>query len=188
MEARVAILGSKADEGSHLGLGGYFSPHRSPLGSRYDAWAGTLDARLLLPGRLVFNASSYRGAALGGLGAGGFKDFGYFADLGTNTYYFRPLDDVGGWVQLKEKFSERLEFNAAFGLDNVFAQELRPYAVPGGTIYQNLARNRTYTGNVIYSPSAYLLFSLEYRHIDSSPVTGLSSGSNVIGLGAGYKF
>lgn len=188
MEARVAILGSKADEGSHLGLGGYFSPHFSPLGSRYDAWAGTFDARLLLPGRLVFNASSYRGSALGGLGAGGFKDFGYFADLGTNTYYFRPLDDIGGWVQLKEKFSERLEFNAAFGLDNVFAQELRPYAVPGGTIYQNLARNRTYTGNVIYSPSAYLLFSLEYRHIDSSPVTGLSSGSNVIGLGAGYKF
>ena len=65
-----------------------------------------------------------------------------------------PLDDVGGWVQLKEKTSERLEFNAAFGLDNVFAKELRPYAVFGGTMYQNLAINRTFTGNVIYTPSA----------------------------------
>jgi hypothetical protein len=41
---------------------------------------------------------------------------------------------------------------------------------------------------VIYSPSAYLLFSLEYRHLESSPVDGIPSSSNVIGLGAGYKF
>ena len=187
-EARVALLGSKLDEGSHLGFGGYLSPHLSPLGRRFDAWAGTLDAKLLLPSRLVFNGSFYRGEALGGLGGGGFKDFGHRIDPDTGMYYFRPLDDVGGWSQLKEKLSERIELNAAFGFDNVFAKELRPYAVNGGTMYQNLARNRTYTGNVIYSPSAYLLFSLEYRHIESSPITGLPSGSNVIGLGAGYKF
>ncbi len=39
---------------------------------------------------------------------------------------------------------------------------------------QNLARNRTFTGNVIYSPSAYLLFSLEYRRLESFPVDGPS--------------
>ena len=52
------------------------------------------------------------------------------ADPDTGGYYFRPLDDVGGWTQLKEKLTERLEFNAAFGIDNVFAAELRPYAFP----------------------------------------------------------
>jgi hypothetical protein len=41
---------------------------------------------------------------------------------------------------------------------------------------------------VIYSPTAYLLFSLEYRHLESSPVLGSSVGANVIGLAAGYKF
>jgi hypothetical protein len=41
---------------------------------------------------------------------------------------------------------------------------------------------------VIYSPSAYLLFSLEYRHLDSFPVLGLPTGTNIIGLAAGYKF
>ena len=106
----------------------------------------------------------------------------------AGDYYLQPLDDVGGWAQLKEKISERVEFNAAFGLDNVFAGELRPYAVPGGSIYRNLARNRTYTGNVIYSPRAYLLFSLEYRHLESAPVIGLPAASNIIGLGAGYEF
>ncbi|MBB5315585.1 hypothetical protein [Tunturibacter empetritectus] len=188
VEARVALLGSKLDEGSHLGFGGYFAPHLSPLGNRFDAWAGTLDAKLLLPYRLAFSGSFYRGEALGGLGGGGFKDFTYIAGPLPGEYYFRPLDDVGGWAQLKEKLSERLEFNAAFGLDNVFSKELRPYAIPGGTIYRNLARNRTYTGNIIYSPSAYLLFSLEYRRLESAPVNGVAAGSNVIGVGAGYRF
>lgn len=89
---------------------------------------------------------------------------------------------------MKERLSERVELNAAFGLDNTFARELQTIAVSGGTMYQNLARNRTYTGNVIYSPSSYLLFSLEYRHLESSPVYGVPSGANVIGLAAGYKF
>lgn len=188
VEARIALLGPKQNRENHLGFGGYFAPHLSSLGYRFNSWAGTLDAKLFLPGRLELIGSLYRGEALGGLGGGAYKDFAYRVDPGSGRYYFRPLDDVGGWAQLKEKMSERVEFNAAFGLDNVFARELRSYAVPSGNMYQNLARNRTYTGNVIYTPSAYLLFSLEYRHLESSPITGASAGSNVIGFGAGYKF
>jgi hypothetical protein len=187
-EVRIALIGSKP-EGSQLGFGGYFAPHLSSLvGRRFDSWASTLDVRLLLPARLEFTGSFYRGEALGGLGGGAYKDFAYRVDTDTGGYYFRSLDDVGGWAQLKERISERMELNAAFGLDDVFAGQLRRYAVPGGTMYQNLARNRTYFGNVIYSPSAYLLFSLEYRNLESSPVIGAPAGSNVIGVAAGYKF
>ncbi len=117
---------------------------------------------MILPARLEFSGSAYRGLGLGGLGAGGYKDFVYRIDPDTNGYYVRPLDDVGGWAQLKEKLTERVELNAAFGMDNVVAGQLRRYAVPGGTVYQNLARNRTYTGNVIYSPNrlSALLFRI----------------------------
>ncbi|MGB7191255.1 MAG: hypothetical protein WBD10_14025 [Acidobacteriaceae bacterium] len=189
VEARAALLGAGRDlERSHFGVGGYFAPHRNSLGYSFDSWAGTLDAKLLLPARLQFAGSFYRGLALGGLGGGAYKDFAYRFDEDTGGYYFRPLDDVGGWAQLKEKLNERLEFNAAFGIDNVFASELRSYYNPGASMAQNLARNRTYTGNVIYRPSAYLLFSLEYRHLESSPVIGSSAESNIVGLGAGYKF
>ncbi|MCU1312903.1 MAG: hypothetical protein JWM54_660 [Acidobacteriaceae bacterium] len=187
VEARIAVLGSKVnDHSSHFGVGGYFSPHHTALGYNYDAWAGTLDAGLALPAHLQLTGSVYRGLALGGLGGGAYKDFAYRND-GTNAY-FRPLDDVGGWIQLKERPTERIEFNAAFGLDNAFARELRRYAVLGGAMDQNLARNHTYTGNVIYSPSSYLMFSLEYRHLQSIPVIGSAASSNIIGLGAGYKF
>jgi uncharacterized coiled-coil protein SlyX len=188
-EARIAFLGSKQPEGGHLGVGGYFAPHLSPLGRRFDAWAATLDMKLPLPAHFALTGSAYRGEALGGLGGGAYKDFVARSD-GTSDggYYSRPLDDVGGWAQLQEKLNERVQLNAAFGLDNAFSQEVRKFVVPGGTINQNLARNRTYTGNIIYSPSAYLLFSIEYRHLESSPAIGPSNGSNVIGLAAGYKF
>jgi len=188
LEARMALVGSQRDDRDHLGFGGYFSPHVLPTGRRYDAWAGTLDAGFHLPARLQFSGSFYRGLALGGLGGGAYKDYAYIYASSQDRYFFRPLNDVGGWAQLKERWSERLEFNAAFGMDNVFASDLHRYAVPGGGTYQNLARNRTWTGNVIYSPSAYLLFSLEYRYLASAPVTGSSLASNIIGLSAGYKF
>jgi uncharacterized coiled-coil protein SlyX len=192
VEARIALRGPVVNndgDRSHFGVGGYFAPHYSNLvGHGFDSWAGTFDAGLLLPAHLEFTVSFYRGQALGGLGGGAYKDFAYKADTESTGYYFRPLDDVGGWTQLKERVSERLQFNAAFGIDNAFANELRRLYVVSGTTYQNLARNRTYTGNVIYSPSASLQFSLEYRHLESSPVIGLPAGSNIFGLGAGYKF
>jgi len=191
VEARVALLGSEHDDNrNHFGVGGYFAPHLSALGNRYDSWAATLDTRLLLPAHLQFSGSAYRGLALGGMGGGGYKDFAYSPNLIAGGYYFRPLDDAGGWAQLKEKVNERLEFNATYGMDNVFAYDLRRYVVYNVPMapYLDLARNRTITGNVIFSPSAYLLFSLEYRRLESAPVIGPSATSNIIGIGAGYKF
>lgn len=192
IEARAALLGPPATSwraGSHFGVGGYFEPHDSTLlDRRFDSWAASLDAGQPLTAGLEFTGSFYRGQALGGLGGGAYKDIAYKADTDGSGYYSRALDDVGGWGQLKERFSEKLQMNAAFGIDNAFTGELRRYFVPGGTMYQNLARNRTYTGNVIFSPSAYLMFSLEYRHLTSYPVMGPAAASDVIGLGAGYKF
>lgn len=189
VESRIALLGSAHDEsGTHFGLGGYFSPHRSPLGYGYDAWAGTADTHLRLPAHFDFTANAYRGLALGGLGGGAFKDLAVRPDPDSSGYYFRPLDDIGGWAQLKEKPGSRLEFNAAFGMDQIFAREFLRYAVAGGSAYQNLVANRTYTANVIFSPSAYLLFSVEYRHLNSSPAAGAPLESNIVGLAAGYKF
>jgi hypothetical protein len=189
-EAHLALVGSglNAENRSHFGLGGYFAPHRLPIGKEFDSWAATLDTRLLLPARLELTGSFYRGLALGGLGGGALKDFEYRTDPDTGRYYVHPLDDVGGWAQLKEKINERVELNGAFGMDDAFAAQVRRYSVPGGNTFENLSRNQTFTGNVIYRPSAYLLFSVEYRHIRSSPVLDPGAESNVFGLGAGFKF
>jgi len=192
IQARVALQDSSPihdEEGNHFGIGGYFASRDSLfLARRFDSWAATLDARQQFPGKLQFTAGFYRGQALGGLGGGAYKDFVYRFDQDTGGYYSRPLNDTGGWAQLSEKLTERFELNTAFGIDNAFAGDLRRYAVSGGSLVQNLARNRTYTGNLIYSPSSYLMFSLEYRHLISSPITGLPAAGDVVGMGAGYKF
>ena len=188
LDAHIALLGSTLrDSGNRIGIGGHVAPLRDPNGRRSTSWAGTADAHFLLPAGLSMSANAYRGLALGGLGAGAYKDFLYYVEPDTGLYYFRPFDDVGGWAELKEQISQRLELNAAFGIDNGFARELRPYAIPGGNYYQNLARNRTATGNFIFKPSAYLLFSIEYRRIKSWSADRDWS-SDVIGLGAGFKF
>jgi len=185
-EARLAYGRGNDLTGLMLGVGGYFSPHTANEYVHFDAWAATLDYRIPLPAHLEASGSFYRGMALGGLGAGAFKDYVY-AEVG-GTYYFRPLDDVGGWSQLKARANERLEFNAAYGIDNAFAHELRPYLGTPPATYQNLARNSTWFTNVIYSPTAYTLFSLEYRRIDSSYAIGPHSVTDVYGLAAGYRF
>jgi len=182
-ELHVGLLGNKDGSGASVGVGGYFSPHEILSGKGYNAWAGTLDAFLPLSHGFEFSGSFYRGQALGGLGGGAYKDFVY----GTNLEYAKPLDDVGGWVQLKKRAGLHWEFNGAFGLDNGFASELRRYVLPV-TSYQNQARNQTFTANTIYSPSAYLQFSLEYRHITTAPITGAAANTNIIGVAAGYKF
>jgi hypothetical protein len=189
VEARIALVGSGRDEeGNHIGAGGYFARHVTPFARTFDSWAATLDARFRLPAGLQFSGNFYRGLGLGGLGAGAYKDFAYKANPNTGGYFFKALDDVGGWAQLKEKLNERLELNAAYGMDSLFASQMRRYIVPGGTMFQNLTVNRTYTGNVIYAPSAFLLFSLEYRHINSRPITGSAVEGNIFGIAAGYKF
>ena len=186
VEARISTPGGQSEGGAQVGVGGLFAPHRSIGGTRFDSWAGTLDYRLPLPARMQLSGGFYRGAALGGLGGGEYKDYVFRVD--SDGFYFRNLDDIGGWTQWKQRLSQRLEFNEALGMDNVPAGQLRPYAGAASAVYQNTARNRTATGNIIFSPSSYLLFSLEYRRIESSPVNGPTAASEIIGVAAGYKF
>jgi uncharacterized coiled-coil protein SlyX len=186
-EARIAFLRPHSDESdTHLGVGGYFAPHRLGPGITYESWAASLDANLHLGPHLIWTANVYRGRALGGLGGGDYKDIAYYTNPAGETYIY-PLDNVGGWTQLKERISNRLEFNEAFGTDQIFSHQLRRYAGVGAS-YQNLAAARTWTSNVLYRPSAYLLFSVEYRRLLDAWAVGSPVAANVIGLAAGYKF
>jgi hypothetical protein len=185
-EARIGYSRDNELTGLQIGAGGYFSPHSEGGQFHFDAWAATLDVRLPLFAHLEASGSVYRGAGLGGLGGGAFKDYIYRKYDGSAA--IRGLDDVGGWTQLKVRVGERLEFNGALGIDNAFAGELRGALANGSGPYQNLARNATFTTNVIYSPTAYTLFSFEHRRLNSSPVTGAHAISDVYGVAAGYRF
>jgi hypothetical protein len=186
-EARISFGAGEIDSGPAIGLSGYFSPHETAAGMRFDAWAGAMDLRLPVARHLSLIVNAYRGAALGGLGGGGYVDYVH-AYAGTADIA-RALDDVGGWAQLQSRVGERLELNAGYGIDNPFSGEIRAStAIPEYAIYPGLVRNESAVGNVIYSPSAYLLFSLEYRRLWTNLSSSPASFSDVIGIGAGYRF
>jgi hypothetical protein len=187
IEARLSLLNPLGDNEAHVAIGGFFAPQRSSAGgTTFDSWAGTMDFHLPVFSHLDLTGSAYRGQGLGGLGGGAYKNFVYRVYDGEA--YYRALDDVGGWLQAKQRVNERLEFNEAIGIDNVPGYQLLPFAIPGPGNYYNLARNRTFTSNVIFRPSAYLLYSIEYRHIASSFVNSPTASSDVIGVAAGYRF
>jgi hypothetical protein len=187
IEGRLAYETDDAERGTRFGVSGYFATHRTSSNStKYESWATAADVRFSFLRFSQISGNAYYGAGLGGLGGGTYKNS--VLRIVSGEQYFRVLDDMGGWLQWKERAGERLEFNEAFGIDNVPAGQLRPFAITTPISYYNLARNRTFTGNVIYSPSAYLLFSLEYRRIASSYVTAPTQSSNVVDIVAGYRF
>jgi hypothetical protein len=185
-EGRIAFLRGEAGAGLEIGAGGYFSPHRTGYGDRFDAWAGTMDMRLPLTRNFELTANAYRGQSLAGLGGGGYVNYYYYYE--GSAYSVHALDDVGGWTQFTAKARQRVEMNAGFGTDNPFAKEIFQAMSSSYSTYSGLARNRSVFSNVIFSPSAYLLFSLEYRRMWTNYNSGPTDFSDVIGIAAGYKF
>jgi len=190
-EARIGFERGRPDNVTRFGIGGYFSPHKTASGFRYNAWAATADLNIPLPRFIEVTANAYRGQALKGLGAGGYVNYvyRYKGDAEVAT----ALDDVGGWTQLKVKASPRLSFNTGYGIDNPFTKEIRSSIgndndTSNPANYQGLIKNRSVFSNVIYSPSSYLVFSLEYRRLWSNYLTSPLATSDGIGIGAGYKF
>ena len=186
-EARIAFQHDGSGSGAEFGVGGYFSPHRSQEGDSFKAWAVSTDLRLPLSRYFEVTANAFRGQALAGLGAGDYVNY-YYSSIGSYGY-IHVLDDVGGWAQLKAKAGQRMEMNAGFGTDNPFSKEIQSASLsPASPPYTGIARNRSFYSNAIFSPSAYLIFSLEYRRLWTDLSTGPTYLSDVIGVGAGYKF
>ena len=180
--------GARGDE--TIGVGGYWSPHSYPALGEINAWAGTVDWKTLLPARLQLSGEAYRGSALGGLSAGAFKDdIQIYNDPGSpQPKRLSGLHDAGGWAQLKFSPLERLEFNLAFGLDNVDSRQLGYADLDSTSPYLGLARNQTTFGNIIFRPTSTIILSGEYRRIRSWQVVGPADTASRFGLAAGYAF
>jgi hypothetical protein len=121
---------------------------------------------------------------LGSLGGGAFKDY-----VSYGEHEVRGLNDEGGWAQFKARLSPTLEANAAIGQDSAFARQVRAAVLSTTpTTYSRLVANRTLFGNLIYRPRTYLLFSLEYRRIESWQAAPPAVSSQALGIAIGYLY
>jgi hypothetical protein len=186
--SRIAWSQGPNDRALSLGLGGYYSRQNYGIGRSMDAWAGTADWSVPMGARLGLTGEFYRGRALGGLGGGTGRSI-LFSGLVTDaTSSLVGLNTIGGWTQLKFKATEAVEFNAAYGQDNPFSSDLRRFYRSYGYAYSQISRNQSELFNVIYRPRTDLIFSLEYRHINTSETNGDRYTAGHLNLGVGVLF
>src|SRR5271154_1360517 len=150
-ESRVSYGNFVGEHPFQIGFSGYYSRQSYFNNQSVDSWAATTDWRIPLGNRIEVSGEAYRGRALGGLGGGAYKDvlFGVYLPTGLNSY--RGLNAVGGWTQFKAHFSQSLEANASFGLDNGYADDFHEFVFPPTTNATQLrARNNMVFGNLIF--------------------------------------
>jgi len=185
--ARVSLNQRVFGQNLTVGLGGYYGRQNWGFSRNVDGWTGTTDVTLPLGKLFELSGEFYRGRAVGGFGGGIGQSVlltGAFSDPATS---FRGLDSMGGWAQLKFKPRTNFEINGAIGLDNPFANELRHFNA--NTIYPNTyTRNLSPLVNFIYQLRSDILFSTEYRRLQTTVLDNGSNKANVLNLSLGYIF
>jgi hypothetical protein len=171
-----------------IGAGGFYGRQNWGYGRTIDGWAGIAEVNLPLGNMFELSGEFYRGRALEGLGGGIGQSLllsGPIIDPNTTVH---GLDSMGGWLQLKFRPTEKFEVNVAYGQDNPFAGELR--SNPASSVYYGslLSRNRSPFVNFIYRVRSDVLFSLEYRRLDTNVLDSHANVANQVGISLGYMF
>jgi hypothetical protein len=171
-----------------FGVGGYYGRLNLGFGRSVDSWAGIADVTLPIGRFFDVTGEFYRGRAVGGLSGGIGQTILLSGQLADPRTVIRGLDSVGGWIQLKFKPSARLEFNGAVGQDNPFASELRRFPATQNFYGVLWSRNLSPFVNIIYHMRSDVLFSVEYRRLQTSVLDSGSSSANHVSLTLGYLF
>ncbi|MGC2001972.1 MAG: hypothetical protein WA658_19100 [Candidatus Acidiferrales bacterium] len=186
--ARIAWSRREFGRDMTLGLGGYYGRQNWGFGRNVDGWVGTTDVTVPLGDYFDLSGEFYRGRGVGGMGGGIGQTIllsGPITDPGTTI---RGLDSMGGWVQLKFKPKANFEVNFAYGQDNPFASELRAFPASAYYYGSSLSRNLSPFVNFIYRVRSDVVFSVEYRRLQTYTLDSNANSANQIGTSVGYIF
>jgi len=185
---RVAWTRNVFGQPLRLGAGGYYSRQDYGFNRNVDGWAGMTDIELPLSHQFSLSGKFYRGRALGGLGGGIGRGVLFAGDPTSASTEIQALNSIGGWAQLKYRPANKWEFNAAFGMDNPYASDLKYFPYPQAYGDPALAKNQGSFVNMIYRPRSDLLFSAEYRHLTTYSLTDGGNGAGHLNLMMGILF
>jgi hypothetical protein len=187
--ARIAWTRRMFGKDLTVGFGGYYGRQNWGWSHTVDGWAGLTDVTLPLGKMFDLTAEFYRGRAVGGLGGGIGQSLLLSGPIFDTSTAVRGLDSMGGWVQLKFKPQPKWEINLAYGQDNPYASQLR--AFPASTIYYGgpeLSRNRSPFVNFMYRVRSDVLFSVEYRRLQTYMLDSPANIANQTSVSLGYLF
>ncbi len=186
--ARAAWTRNVFGQPLRVGAGAYYSRQDYGFSRNVDGWAAMMDIELPLSHQFSLSGKFYRGMAIGGLYGGIGRSVLFSGDPTLASTQIQPLNTVGGWAQLKYRPANKWEFNAAFGLDNPFASDLKYFEYPVAYGDATLAKNQAGFVNVIYRPRSDLLFSVEYRHLMTYSLTDGGNSAGHLNLMMGVLF
>jgi hypothetical protein len=169
-------------------MGGYYGRQNWGFSRNINAWASTLDMTLPLGTHFEFSGQFYRGRSLGGLNGAIGQDVLFSGPVANPGSIVEGLDSMGGWAQLKFKPREKFEINSAFGIDNPFAAEMRRFPATQTSYGGLLTKNLSPLVNFIYQVRSDVLFSVEYRRLQTFVLGGTSPSANHATLSVGYVF
>ena len=87
---------------------------------------------------------------------------------------------------MRFKASSTVEFNAAHGEDHPYRRDLLHFVSASGT--STVSKNKTGMFNVIYRPRTDLVFSMEYRRLNTLRTNAGKEIVNHFNLGVGVLF
>jgi hypothetical protein len=186
--ARVAWSHHAFGRDVTVGVGGYYGRQNWGFGRGVDGWAATTDVTVPLGKYFDFTGEFYRGRAVGGFGGGIGQSVLLSGPEMDPTTTIRGLNSLGGWIQLKYKPKANFEMNFALGQDNPFAGELRNFPATAEYYGPLTSRNFTPFVNFIYHARSNVLFSAEYRRLQTYYLDSDLETANQIGLSVGYIF
>ncbi|HEY6304042.1 MAG TPA: hypothetical protein VIX14_13360 [Terriglobales bacterium] len=185
---RIAWTRNVFGQPLRVGAGGYYTRQDYGFNRNVDGWAGMADIELPLSHQLSLSGKFYRGRAVGGLYGAFGQSVLFSGDPTLASTEVQALNSIGGWAQLKYRPANKWEFNAAFGMDNPYASDLRYFRYPVSYGDATLARNQAAFVNMIYRPRSDLLFSAEYRHLTTYSVTDGGNNAGQVNLMMGVLF
>lgn len=185
---RSAWSTSRLGQPLTFGVAGYYGRQDWGFYRHLDGWAGMADWQIPIAPGLSLTGELYRGRAAGGLGAGLGRSAIFSGNILDPTTQVLGVNSAGGWSQLKLRANSKLEFNGGFGMDAPFARDLRAYPAPQSYLDPTLAANRGALVNFIYRPRSNLLFSTEFRHLETSDIISPSQQAEQVNMMMGILF
>jgi regulator of replication initiation timing len=171
-----------------FGTAGYYSRQRWGFDRHVDGWAGMFDWAVPLSQRWSLNGEFYRGRAIGGIGGGVGRSTLYSGSIFDPATRIIGLDAVGGWSQIKFRATPKLEFNGAFGLDNPVAGDVRSFPVSVSYFDPTLTQNRSALVNFVYHARSNVLFSSEYRRLQTFVIDSGNQSAGQVNIMMGVLF
>jgi hypothetical protein len=185
--ARVAWSRRVFGQNLTIGFAGYYGRQNWGFSRIVDGWAGTTDVTLPLGKLFEFTGEFYRGRAVAGLGGGIGQTVLTTGSTDDPATTIKGLDSLGGWAQLKFKPRANFEINGALGIDNPFTHELRNF--DANPVYLgSYTRNLSPLVNFIYQLRSDILFSTEFRRLQTTVLDNNTFNGNHINFSLGYIF